>query len=205
MKIVSASLISIFLVSFVSAQSFDITHGLDPADVSGTTIYYSNLSPDTTLSTYFSLINHSCDTQEVTVKRLKLDVPATWMDAIGWQPDPDPDFQGIHYPPNAANPWTTIGSVVLPDNGVAKLTVDYFQLQETGDGVYRYYFMNDQTPLDSVDVYLSRVLSTNELSTESITVYPNPSKAAIQFSGAQITAAYIFDLNGKCVSGDVKI
>lgn len=199
MKTFSVILISAFIASSVSAQNFEITHELNPADISGTTIYYSNLSPDTTLSTYFSLINHSGDTQEVTVKRLKLDVPATWQDAIGWQPDPDPDFQGIHYPPNAANPWTTIGSVVLPDNGVAKLTVDYFQLQETGDGVYRYYFMNDQTPLDSVDVYLSRVLSTNELSDEYITVYPNPSKTVIHFDGATITAASIFDLNGKCV------
>ncbi|MES2557939.1 MAG: T9SS type A sorting domain-containing protein [Bacteroidota bacterium] len=205
MKTVSAILISTFITSFVSAQSFDITHGLDPADVSGTTIYYSNLSPDTNLTTYFSLINHSGDTQVVTVKRLKLDVPATWQDAIGWQPFPDPDFQGIHYPPNAANPWTTLGSVTLPDNGTAMLTVDYFLTQEIGDGVYRYYFMNDQTPLDSVDVYLSMVLSTNELPTESILLYPNPAKTTVQFSKAPITAARIFDLNGKCIINDPEI
>lgn len=199
MKIVSVILISAFIASSVSAQNFEITHELNPADVSGTTIYYSNLSADTTLATDFSLFNHSGSTLEVTVKRLKLDVPASWLDAMGFQPMPDPDFQGVHYPPNTMNPWTTLWSCTIPDNGVALLTIDYLQLQEIGDGVYRYYFMNGQTPLDSVDVYLSRVLSTNELSDEYITVYPNPSKTVIHFDGAAITAARIFDLNGKCV------
>lgn len=201
MKTFSVILISAFIASSVSAQNFEITHELEPADVSGTIVYYSNLSADTTLTTYFSLINHSGNTQEVTVKRLKLDVPSSWQDGLSLYPVPDPDFQGTCYAASTmnTNPWTTLSSCTVANNEMARLAIDYFSLQEIGDGVYRYYFMNGQTPLDSVDVYLSRVLSTNELSDEYITVYPNPSKTIIHFDGATITTASIFDLNGKCV------
>lgn len=201
MKTFSIILICVLISSLVSAQSFEITHELDPADVSGTTVYYSNLSPGANFTTYFSLTNHSGDTQVVTVQRMKLDAPSSWQDALGFQPFPDPNFQGIHYAPNmmAANPWTTPLSCTIANNEVVMITVDYFLSQEAGDGVYRYYFMNGQTPLDSVDVSLSMVLSTNELSAESITMYPNPGKTIIHFDGAIIATAKIFDLNGKCV------
>ncbi|MBI3238752.1 MAG: hypothetical protein HYZ43_07950 [Flavobacteriia bacterium] len=59
MKLFSAFLVSLLVTPAVSAQNFEITHELDQTDVSGTIIYYSNLSPDTNLTTSFSLINHS--------------------------------------------------------------------------------------------------------------------------------------------------
>ncbi|MDH4474802.1 MAG: T9SS type A sorting domain-containing protein [Fluviicola sp.] len=199
MKIISAFLISLLVTPVVSAQNFEITHELDQIDVSATIIYYSNLSPNTNLTTYFSLINHSGSTQEISVQRLKMDVPASWIDNVSLEPIPDPTFQQACYPPSELNPWTTPASCTIQNNEVAKMTVTYNLSQESGDGVYRYYFMNGPVILDSVDVSLSMVLSTTELTTETIFMYPNPAKTHVYFSGASIQKAQVFDLNGKCV------
>ena len=199
MKIIFTFLISLLVAPAVSAQSFEITHELDQTDVSATIIYYSNLSPETVLTTYFSLINHSGSTQEISVKRLKMDVPATWIDNVSLEPIPDPSFQQACYAPSDLNPWTTPASCTVHNNEVAKMTVSYNLLQESGDGVYRYYFMNGPVILDSVDVSLSMVLSTTELTSETISMYPNPAKTHVYFNGASIQKAQVFDCNGKCV------
>jgi hypothetical protein len=199
MKLFSAFLISLLVTPLVSAQNFEITHELGQTDVSATIIYYSNLTPDTILTTSFSLINLSGSTQEISVQRLKMDVPASWTDNVSLQPIPDPTFQQACYAPSELNPWTTPASCTIHNNEVAKMTVTYNLLQESGDGVYRYYFMNGPTILDFVDVSLSMLLSTTELSTEHIVMYPNPSKTVVCFNGATVQKAQIVDLNGKCV------
>lgn len=199
MKTISAFLISLLVTSVVSAQNFEITHELDQTDVSGTIVYYSDLSPNTTLTTYFSLINLSGSTQEISVQRLKMDVPASWIDNVSLQPIPDPSFQQACYPPSELNPWTTPASCTIHNNEVAKLVVSYNLTQESGDGVYRYYFMNGPEILDSVDIALSMVLSTNDLTTETISMYPNPATSAIHFNGATVAGARIFDMAGKLV------
>ncbi|MBI3238751.1 MAG: T9SS type A sorting domain-containing protein, partial [Flavobacteriia bacterium] len=128
-----------------------------------------------------------------------MDVPASWIDNVSLEPIPDPDFQQACYPPSELNPWTTPASCTIHNNEVAKMTVTYNLSQESGDGVYRYYFMNGAVILDFVDVSLSMVLSTNELSDDNIVMYPNPSKTVACFKGATVQKAQIFDLNGKCV------
>jgi hypothetical protein len=199
MKIIAAFLISLLLTPVVSAQSFEITHELDQSDVSSSIIYYSELSPDTVLTTYFTLMNHSGSTQEISVQRLKTDVPASWIDNVSLEPIPDPNFQQACYPPSDLNPWTTPASCTVHHNEAAKMTVSYNLSQESGDGVYRYYFMNGPTILDFVDVSLSMVLSTAELSSEHLIIHPNPAKTNVHFSGVAVQKAQVYDLNGTCV------
>ncbi len=199
MKIISAFLISLLVTPVVSAQNFEIKHELDQTNVSASTVYYSNLSPETVLTTYFTLINHSGSTQEISVQRLKTDVPDSWIDNVSLEPIPDPTFQQACYPPSEQNPWTTPASCTIYNNEVAKMIVSYNLSQEPEDGVYRYYFMNGPVILDFVDVSLSMVLSTTQLTTEAISMYPNPATSDIRFSGATVVAARIFDMTGKRV------
>lgn len=199
MKTISSFLISAFSLSIVLAQNFEITHELEPTDVSGTTIYYSNLTLDTIISTNFSLINHSGTTQEVTVKRFIIGAPNEWTDHLSLEPIPDPTFQSSCYPPNEFNPWTTPFSCTVHNNEMAKLSINIQLLQTIGEGTYRYYFMNGSIVLDSVDVSLSMVLSTESLLTQKSIIFPNPSKNKIYFSGNPIYNVRIYDLNGKVV------
>lgn len=199
MKTLLVTLTCFFLIGIISAQNFEITHELGSTDVSGTTIYYSNISSDTSMSTSFSLMNHSGSTQEISVKRLILSAPDSWVDFLSLEPIPDPNVEAACYSPSELNPWTTLLGCTVYNNEIAKLSVTYSLFQTPGSGTYRYYFMNGEVVLDSIDVVLSTILSTEQLTNQKSVIYPNPTENNIHFSGSLVFTARIVDLNGKLV------
>jgi hypothetical protein len=197
MKALLISITYLLYTNIVSGQNFEITHELGSSDVSGTTLHYTDLAAGTSLYTYVSILNHSGSSQEMSIRRLRVELPPeSWSEIVWYGPVPDPNFESGHYSHSTLNPWNS-ASCHIPDNGIAKLGLQYNLGSEAGSGLYRYYVMNGQTVLDSVDVFLSMTLAVDPISHQTITMYPNPSENIVHFEGDQVMSIRVNDINGK--------
>jgi len=61
------------------------------------------------------------------------------------------------------------------------------------------YFDFNPAIVTNTTYNINSVLATSELTTEAISMYPNPATTAIRFNGATVVAARIFDMAGKQV------
>ncbi len=177
-------------------------------DISGTTVM---LLADHagSYSKSFDVLNVSGSTQNLTIKRTRLDNNPTWGDNLCWSPNPDPNFEGHCYSTNEMDmtTWTTPYSGTVPNQDDAVLLTD-FEIDVAGDGTYRYYIMNGSAALDSIDVHLMSTVGVKELDEPLATnVYPNPANNVLKIAttGTEgIVDVRIADVLGKIVySGEI--
>jgi uncharacterized repeat protein (TIGR01451 family) len=63
-----------------------------------------------------------------------------------------------------------------------------------------YIYFDFNAPIITNTTYnINSILATTELTTETISMYPNPATSAIRFNGATVVGARIFDMAGKLV------
>ncbi len=103
-------------------------------------------------------------------------------------------FNEINLVPASQNEEDSKGYVVYSIRENAGLAVG----TEIENTAYIYFDFNPAI-ITNTTYNINSVLATNELSTETITMYPNPATTDIRFNGATVVAAHVFDMAGKLV------
>ena len=103
-------------------------------------------------------------------------------------------FNEINLVPASQNEEDSKGYVVYSIRENAGLALG----TEIENTAYIYFDFNPAI-ITNTTYNINAALATSELSTETISMYPNPANADIRFSGATVVAARIFDMAGKLV------
>lgn len=176
-------------------------------DISGGVHEEHNVLAGSQLTVKLYLKNMSGSTKMISIKRDRLDVPVEWHEQNCWGPCYDPDFQGLCYNYQAANPWTSPAVTVMNDS-TAELKPIFDINATAGGGLYRYYFLEGATLLDSVDIHINPTLDVTEpepLPAIGMTAYPNPVSSTLVVNTVGISGEYsvrVTDVLGKVVYTD---
>lgn len=198
------------LLSSLSWGQYEVHLLGNTTDISGTVHYENDIAIGSLLVTKFYFKNVSGSSHDVKVTRLRLDTPVEWTDGLCWGPIPDPNFQGGCYgeAQMPTNPWTTPDPAsTIPDGMEGELISDVHVDNVIGGGLYRYYFSEGNTLLDSIDLHVNATAGINEPEPVQLgmTAYPNPASSTITVNTVGISGDYsvrVTDVLGKVVYTD---
>lgn len=181
-------------------------------DMSGEVITINNVVPTpdpgtpTVVNFYFK--NLSASDQAIAIKRVRLNAPSEWRDGLCWANvcQNEPGFEGgcYTYQMMPTNPWTSPTVTVEPDS-LAELKCDVNVIDVEGGGLYRYYFMDGNTELDSVDLHINATAALDEQPEIGMSLFPNPANGQLTINTTGLTGNYtirIADVLGKVVYTD---
>ncbi|MES2557940.1 MAG: T9SS type A sorting domain-containing protein [Bacteroidota bacterium] len=103
-------------------------------------------------------------------------------------------FNQINLVPASQNEEDSKGYVVYSIRENTGLTVG----TEIENTAYIYFDFNPAI-ITNTTYNINALLATSDLTTETISIYPNPATSDIRFNGATVVAARIFDMAGKLV------
>lgn len=188
---------SLSALSFAQVEVYEYGQS---TDISGTTLTRIVDVPGS-VHTLFAVKNTSGDTVEMNITRLRIDVPASWGDALSWMNE---DWIGGGYSGNQmpTNPWTTPFAVPLDTMETGNL-VSTVSVETPGTGTYRYYMNVGGTVADSVDVkiiYSTLAVQQPEI-VKGMTAYPNPASDVLTVvsTGLEEYRIRVTDVLGKVV------
>lgn len=193
------------------AQNCSAVNG-GSTDISGQVHYVNNVTPEANPGTLvvvnFYFKNLSQSNMVLGIKRLRLDVPAEWHDGLCWGNvcQVEPGFEGGCYTSvqMTTNPWTSPTVTVEPDS-LAELKSDVSVVDVEGGGHYRYYFMEGNTAIDSVDLHVNSTASIDEQPEVGMSLFPNPVNSQLTINTVGLSGNYtvrISDVLGKVVYTD---
>jgi hypothetical protein len=182
------------------AQVVEIYENGQSTDISGTTIMKTADEAETVF-TYLIVKNVSGMNLDLKVTRVRLDYPASWTDGLCW--GAEDGSSGVCYGSGQmpTNPWTTIYTAQMPNNGTAMITSDV-HVNSGGVGTYRYYLNAGGNYVDSIDVQINSVLAVDEPEiVKGMTAYPNPANGVLTVSatGLEDYQIRMTDVLGKVV------
>jgi hypothetical protein len=193
MKKINTILFTLFLVT--SYAQVTITYDTQTEDLSGQT--YTMVAPNhQAFDVPFHINNETGLTKQWRVTRYQLNVPTGWSDYLCWGHGTDP-FGGTCFSSAQmnANPWTSSASQSLQfdvnDGEFAKLkaTIDADDWT-SGTAHYRYYIVEGNTNIDSVDLVIQFTASVAPIKEPiSVSIVPNPATDFIQISMNGIESA----------------
>jgi Secretion system C-terminal sorting domain len=213
MKKVFSVVLTSFLVSSFGWSQYEIYHesscnavNAGSVDISGGVHVENNNAVGTDVTVHLYIKNLTGSTKTLAIKRVRLNVPIEWEDQNCWGPCYDPDFEGLCYGNQTANSWTSPTVTVMNDS-TAELKPIISLYTTEGGGLYRYYFMDGSTTVDSIDVHINKTASINDLESVQVgmTAYPNPASSMITVNTIGISGDYnvrITDVLGKAVYAD---
>lgn len=186
-------------------------------DVSGTVVYENDIppfvsgfgspAPENHSHTKFYYKNTSGAEQVISLRRLRVSVPTQWTELMCWAPCDDNLFEGGCFgsAQMASNPWTS-PSVTVSNGEAAEIKPDVTVVDVVGGGRFRYYVMEGNTILDSVDLHINATASVDDKEEAmGMTAYPNPANNFITISTNGVSDHYtvrITDVLGKVVYTD---
>lgn len=196
------------------AQPFAIYVESNCSQVNGNSIDLSGETYSTTINAgemgvvNFYLKNNSGSSRFVVIKRTRVCVPAEWSDGLCWGNvcQVEPGFEGGCYTDAqmVTNPWISPG-VTVENDSLAELKSDVFVAGISEGGLYRYYFLEGNNVLDSVDLKINNdcSLGIGEQGQEvGMSVFPNPVDNELTVSTFGVSgnpSLYITDVSGKVV------
>ena len=206
MKKFCALFLGILLAGFTSYGQLEIRTASNgtagPDDLSGTTVTVNVTEDGTQVFSYY-VINTTAVALPIQVERYVIDQVPNWQDQYCWGSTDPLNFQGgCHsYGLMSTNPWTCnlVDIDPLPIKG--SLLVDVFN-NGPGCGHYRYTMLINNVRIDSIDIIVCSTVGMEELSTESLQVYPNPTTESIQFqtpNSIYFESYQLIDITGKTV------
>lgn len=187
-------------------------------DVGGTVVYENDIVPfnssqggspasENRSHTKFYYRNNSGSEQVISLRRMRVDVPGTWTELMCWAPCDDNLFEGGCFgtAQMASNPWTS-PTVTVSDGEAAEIKPDVAVIDDAGGGRFRYYVVNGNTVIDSVDLYINATASIDDKEeVVGMTAYPNPANNFITINTNGLSDHYtvrITDVLGKVVYTD---
>jgi hypothetical protein len=202
------------LLSSLSWGQYEVYHvtSCDAADAGsvdvGGTVHVENDVPvGGQIELHFYIKNMSGSTKMISIQRNRLNVPSEWIEVNCWAPCYDPDFNGTCYPYSAANPWTSPSAMMVMNDSTAEFKPKFSINATEGGGLYRYYFLEGSTKLDSIDIHINQTASINEPQPiqTGMTAYPNPASTMITVNTVGTSGDYavrVTDILGKVVYAD---
>lgn len=175
-------------------------------DIGGGVHVENDIPVGTNLTVHLYIKNMTGSTKMLAIKRVRIDVPAEWTEQNCWGPCYDPNFEGLCYGNQAANPWTSPEVTVMNDS-TAELKPIFSINTVEGGGLYRYYFMEGSAAVDSIDIHINQTAAINEPEPVQVgmTAYPNPASSMITVNTVGVSGDYtvrMTDVLGKVVYSD---
>jgi hypothetical protein len=185
-------------------------------DVSGTTVFENNIPahtgpgdplPENHSHTKFYYKNTTAAEQVISLRRLRVDVPTQWTELLCWAPCDDNLLEGlcVGSAQMASNPWNST-TVTVSVGEAAEIKPDISVISVEGPGLFRFYVVENNTILDSVDLCINCSLSIDEKADAmGMSVYPNPANDFISINTNGLSDHYtvrITDVLGKVVYTD---
>lgn len=175
-------------------------------DIGGSVHVENDVPVGTDLTVHLYIKNMTGSTKMLSIKRVRLSVPSQWTEQNCWGPCYDPNFEGLCYGNQAASSWTSPEVTVMNDS-TAELKPIFSINTVEGGGLYRYYFMQGSTAVDSIDVHINQTAGINEPDPVQVgmTAYPNPASSMITVNTVGISGDYsvrVTDVLGKVVYAD---
>ncbi len=185
MKQIILTLGLIFSASIAMSQ-ISIVHSGETEELNGS-VYTKMASGTVDQEIDLHVMNNYATDKYLKITRTRLNVPeADWSDYICWGEIGDA-FGGTCYLASANNPWTTPGSgklIAAGEGGLLAVHIDPSDLVN-GTGQYRYYVVENDVKLDSIDVTVTTTTaSVKETKSTNVVLssFPNPASEMLTVS-----------------------
>lgn len=193
--------ILLFALPFFShSQSIDVFVGSTTTEISGST-HNVNSTTGQQFELILILRNSTGTDQNWDLERtLPLPLQHWSDDNMSWTVLSNP-LSGDSYLIDQSSPWVTYNHLVVPPNDSVYLALRYDPIAD-GCDLFNYYILDNDVRVDSFSVNLCTTVGLDEITSDNISVYPNPANSVlnVSFQNKTPNELTIFDLLGNKIA-----